>query len=480
MPRDQAAADPPAECDVLISADWVVTLDDEQTVLEPGIVAIERDKIVWIGRQEGTQPIKAATRIERPGCAILPGLINAHTHLFQTLIRGLGDDLGLFGWIRHVVWPFVEMMSEEDLFVASLAGAIEAARSGTTCLLENHYALTDLQSTLKVRDAVEQIGIRAVIARGVVGPRTRAADEVQLPNTLFRFSADEELEIMEECLRTPSSTGLVTFWPSPLMLSFVDPVLAAKAIRLGRQFGTGWHAHCAEVEVDAQIFRSVNGVAPVEWLASEELLGADATLAHGIWLSDLEIALLGEQGGTVVYNPVSNGFCGMGVLPLRKLLAADVNVALGSDGPGTNNTVDMFEVLKVAVLTQKAAKADPEATTASEVLRLGFQGGAHCVRMQDKIGQIATGRLADLIAVDLSGVHTTPVHWLPSTIVYSARGSDVTLTMVGGKVIFDGREVVGVDERSVLEELRDRAFKKAAQLGAEVTHRRPTNSRHRH
>ena len=480
MRPEVRAANPPAECDVLISADWVVTQDDEETIFEPGCTAVVGDRIAWVGREEGTPPIRARTRIARPGCALLPGLVNAHTHLFQTLIRGLGDDLGLFGWIRHVVWPFVDMMTEEDLFVASLAGAVEAARSGTTCVLENHYALTDLRSTLRVRDALEQVGLRAIVARGVVGPRTHAADVVNLPNTLFRFSAEEELEIMEECLRSRSSVGLVTFWPSPLMLSFVEPALTAKAIRMGRQFGSGWHAHCAEVEVDAQLFRAVNGSAPVEWLASERLLGADATLAHGIWLSDREIALLGEMGGTVVYNPVSNGFCGMGVLPLRKLRAAGVNVALGSDGPGTNNTVDMFEVIKVAVLTQKAATADPGATTASEALRLAFQGGARCVGMKDEIGQIAPGRLADLIAVDLSGVHTTPVHWLPSTIVYSARGSDVSLTMVGGKVVFDGERVQGIDEKSMLEELRSRAFQKAARLGGEVTHRGPLRHSHQH
>ena len=421
---------PPA-CDLLITGDWVLTLDGDGTIYAPGAVAIDGDRIIWVGAKEAAASVASHTTIDRPGCAILPGLVNAHTHLFQTLVRGLGDDLGLLGWIRHVVWPFVDLMTDEDLYIATLAGAAEAARTGTSCILENHYALTDLRSTMRVLEALEKIGLRGIIARGVVGPRTQAADRAGLPNTLFRFSADEDLEIMEECLGSRTGTGLVTFWPSPLMLSFVETGLTAKAIRLGRRYGAGWHSHCAEIELDCELFREINGMAPVEWLASEGLLGPDATLAHGIWLSDREIALLSKHGGTVVYNPVSNGFCGSGVMPLRKLRNANVNVALGSDGPGSNNTVDMLEVLKVGVLLQKAANVDFNATDAREALQLAFCGGASCVGMSGKIGQLVPDKLADLIAVDLSGLHTTPVHRLPSTLVYSARGSDVRLTIVG-------------------------------------------------
>lgn len=468
----------PKECDVLVSGDWVLTLDETRQVVGPGAVAIDADRITWVGDQDAAAAITAQVRIHRPGCAILPGLVNAHTHLFQTLIRGLGDDLGLLGWIRHVVWPFIEHMTDEDLYVASLVGAIEAARSGTTCILENHYALTDLRSTLRVRDALEEVGMRGIVARGVVGPRTAAADKADLPNTLFRFSAEEDLEIMEECLRATVPGGLVSFWPSPLMLSFVDARLTAEAIRLGRRYGVGWHTHCAEIEVDNSLFREVNGTAPVEWLAAEDLLGRDTTLAHGVWLSDHEIALLGEHGGTVVYNPVSNGFCGVGVLPLRKLRDAGVNIALGSDGPGSNNTVDMMEVMKFGVLLQKAAHADVMATSADEAIGLAFQGGAAGVGLPDDIGRLAAGRLADLIAIDLSGVHTTPVHDLMPTLVYSARGADIRLTMVGGRVVFDGTKVIGTDEAHALEELRARAFGIAARLGDRLPSLRSTAHHH--
>jgi 5-methylthioadenosine/S-adenosylhomocysteine deaminase len=456
-----------------VSGDWVLTLDEANPIDGPGSVAVTGDRIVWVGKKEDAARIEAGTRIDRPGCALLPGLVNAHTHLFQTLIRGLGDDLGLLGWIRHVVWPFVDEMTDEDLYIASLVGAIEAARSGTTCILENHYALTDLRSTMRVRDALEQVGMRGIVARGVVGARTQAADHAELPNTLFRFSGEEELEILEECLKATVPGGLVSFWPSPLMLSFVDADLTAKAIRLGRRYGAGWHTHCAEIEVDNSLFREVNDVAPVEWLAAEGLLGPDATLAHGVWLTGREIELLAEHGGTVVYNPVSNGFCGVGVLPLRRLRNAGVNVALGTDGPGSNNTVDMIEVLKVGVLLQKAAHADVTATSAEEVLRLAFHGGAACVGMTDDLGRLAAGRLADLIAIDLTGAHTTPVHDLTATLVYGARGADVRLTMVGGKTVFDGDKVIGVDEKLALSELRERAFSIAGRLGNRLARRRP-------
>lgn len=463
----------PPVCDLLIAGDWVFTFDREGTIHAPGVVAIDGDKIVWTGSGEAAAAIKARKRLDRPGCALLPGLINAHTHLFQTLVRGLGDDLGLLGWIRQVVWPFIDLMTEEDLYIASLAGAVESARAGTTCILENHYALTDLKSSLRVRDALERVGLRGVVARGIVGPRTRAADRAGFADTLFRFSAEEDLEIMEECLKTPGSTGLVRFWPSPLMLSFVEADLTAKAIRLGRRYGAGWHTHCAEIEIDSDLFRDINGAVPVAWLAAEGLLGADATLAHGVWLSDGEIALLGEHGGTVVYNPVSNGFCGAGVMPLRKLRAAKVNIALGSDGPGSNNTVDMLEVLKVGVLLQKAAVGDFDACSAEEAISLAFHGGACCVGLEDEIGQLIPGKQADLIAVDFSGIHTTPVHRVPSALVYSARGGDVRLTMVAGRVVFDGDKVAGIDEPLLIEELRKRAFSIAGRLGDRLPRSKP-------
>lgn len=463
----------PKHCDVLVSGDWLLTLDPDNQIDGAGAVAIVGDRIIWVGPRDAASRIETRVRMDRPGCALLPGLVNAHTHLFQTLIRGLGDDLGLLGWIRHVVWPFIDEMTDEDLHVASLVGAIEAARSGTTCILENHYALTDLHSTMRVRDALEQVGMRGIVARGVVGPRTQAADRAELPDTLFRFSAGEELEIMEECLQATRPGGLVSFWPSPLMLSFIDAELSAAAIRLGRRYGAGWHTHCAEIEVDNALFRDVNGMAPVEWLSAEGLLGAEATLAHGIWLTDREIDLLGQYGSTVVYNPVSNGFCGVGIMPLRKLRRAGVNVALGSDGPGSNNTVDMIEVLKVGVLLQKAARADVTATSADEALRLAFQGGAACVGLADDLGRLAAGRLADLVAIDLTGAHTTPVHDLNATLVYGARGSDVRLTIVGGKTIFDGKSVLGVDETLALAELRARAFAIAGRLGDRLARHKP-------
>jgi 5-methylthioadenosine/S-adenosylhomocysteine deaminase len=189
-----------------------------------------------------------------------------------------------------------------------------------------------------------------------------------------------------------------------------------------------------------------------------------------VWLSGVEIGILAASKSTVVHNPVSNGFTAAGVMPLPELVDAGVRVALGTDGPGSNTNQDMLAVIKTCVLLHKAVRADPLATTADQALEFAILGGARCLLLGDAVGALEAGRRADVIAVDLSGAHTTPVHDVVSSLVYGANGRDVNLTIVNGVVVFDGQRVLTVDEQAILTEARGRGAGLARKAG--VTPRR--------
>ena len=184
--------------------------------------------------------------------------------------------------------------------------AVEAVRAGTTSVLDHHYACTDAASTIAVADAVAEVGIRARIGRGMVGPITPEAESQGLGHELFRYSTSEELEIMRMCLEERPPGGLVEVWPAPLDVIYTPFDLIGGAVELAREFGTGWHAHCSEVAKDPELFEAAHGVRPVSWLFDEGLLGHGATLAHAIWLDDDEIDQLGQTRSGVAHNPVCN------------------------------------------------------------------------------------------------------------------------------------------------------------------------------
>lgn len=443
-------------CDLLLSGGRVVTVDARRAVYEPGSVAISDGRVAAVGP---AAEIDAAWQADRTvDCrdhAVLPGFTDGHTHLFQSLARGLGEGLPIWPWLNEFMWPYSIAMGPEDARVAATLGAVEALRSGITAVVDHHYAPTDPETVLAVADAIEDAGLRGAVARGMLGTKTGAATARGLPDTLYRYSTAEELELTRTCLRERPPGGRVAVWPAPLNMSYGDRELTRGAVALAHEFGTRWHTHCCEGAKDPASFLDAYGMRPVEWLEREGLLDERATLAHAIWLDDAEVKWIGERGAAVAHNPPSNAYLASGTMPLGPLRSAGAVVALGTDGPSAGHRQDMFEVMKQALFAQRLHTLDPASVRAEEALELATREGARYAGTG--AGELRPGAPADVAVVALDRPHLTPLHRVVPTLVYAARGADVVMTVVGGRVVFEDGRCVLVDEEALFAEVRERA-----------------------
>lgn len=449
-------------CDLLLTGGIVVTMDDDRSVLDPGAIAITGDRIAAVGPPSDLSDFSAQRTIDCRGRAVIPGLIDCHNHLFQTLGRGLGEGLALWPWLCEFMWPYSGAIRSEEAVAAARLGAIEAARGGTTCIVDNHYAPSDAATTQEVAAAVEEVGLRGAIARGIFGEITEVATEHGLAPTLFAYSAEEELAITAECVRNRLGRP-VTVWPAPINIIYVDQETVAQSIALAHSLGSRWHCHCSEAELDPQIYLEAYGVRPIEWLRRESLLDERATIAHAIWLDDAEVADVGEATVGLSYNPASNEYLASGPMRLRDVRAAGATVGLGSDGAACGHRMDMFQVMKHAIYVQRLTTLDPLAVGAAEVLWLATREGARYVGID--AGALMPGLLADVVVVDLDKPHLTPLHDVVTTLVYAASASDVEMTIVAGRVVVENASCVLVNEKEAMTEAQARAGELASRAG---------------
>jgi 5-methylthioadenosine/S-adenosylhomocysteine deaminase len=442
-------------CDLLLTGASVVTVDDERRVIEPGALAITGDRIVAVDEPGNLVGWRAARTIDCTGMAVMPGLVDCHNHLFQSLARGLGETLDGWSWLSRFMWPYAGAIDHEEVLAAVRLGAVEAARAGTTAVLDHHYGRSDVETTLAVACAIEGVGLRGVVARGMTGPLSQVAASNGLPASAFARSASEELEMTAACIRERPPGSAVAVWPGPVNLVYTDLEVTRRSVELARSEGTGWHTHCSAPQSDPGLFRDAYGLRPVEWLGRECLLGPEATLAHATWVDQSEIDLIGEAGAAVAHCPVSNQYIPYGSMPLRRLRDAGVIVGLGTDGSACGHRQDLFEGMKQAILLQRLHTLDPEASWAEEAVELATREGARLLGID--AGVLAPGKLADITVVDLRRPHLRPLSRTVATLVYAARGSDVALTIVGGRIVYEEGRCTMVDEAGVMAEAQARS-----------------------
>lgn len=443
----------PRDCDLVLTGGSVVTVDDERNVFEPGAVAISGERIVGVGPAEEMAGYRSARIIDCSGKAVIPGFVDCHNHLFQFITRGLGEAMELWPWLSEFMWPVCINITRREAVAAVRLGALEAAKAGTTGIVDNHYAPTDLDSTLAVADAIEEVGLRGAVARGMMGEVTDVARELNLDRGMFPFTLEEEVRITREAIEARRGRR-VGVWPAPENIIYVAQDLVRAGVELARELGTGWHAHCCEFQTDPVTYPKHYGKRAVDWLYDEGLLGGGATLAHMIFLSDREVERVGETATGIAYCPVSHEYMGLGVMRLRDLRGARAAVGLGYDG-ASGHRQDMFEQMKQAILLQRVETLEPTVSTAEEAFELATLGGARYLGVES--GQLAPGKLADVVVVNLRRPHTTPWHRTVAALVYSARGSDVEMTIVGGRVVVENGRSTTVDEDEVRKEAQARA-----------------------
>lgn len=441
---------------LLIQHGAVLTMNGERTVYDPGYVYIEQDRIVEVGGMFDEQlerwRVLAERTIDAKGMAVIPGLINGHTHLFQTFLRGVSDDFKLSDWLRQVIWPGSLAMEPEDFHLAALIGCIENLKSGATTVMDHHYVHTDEANTEGVLRAMAETGVRGYLARGGVDlsyePRLKEAEADIFSRTdalLDRWSGE--------------ASGRIEIAMGPLNLYGCSRGFLEKAARFSEDRGLITHIHVAETSDQIENTISRFGLRNLELVDAVGMLGPRTQVVHGIWLNDAELELLASSGASVIHCPVSNMYLASGVARVPEMLKKGVNIALGTDGPGSNNCQDNLEVLKFAACLHKVEHLDSTLLPAMEVLEMGTRGGARALGREADLGSLAPGKKADLVLVDLQKAHIAPVHRYSSALVYNANGNDVHTVLVNGSPVVENGRCTWVDEEEIIRRAQRRVDK---------------------
>ena len=425
---------------ILISNTTAITLDDEDRILERADIAIDDGTIHALGDvPEGFQPDQVIDGRER---VALPGFFNAHCHAAMTLERGWAEDLPFDRWLNEKIWVAESALEEEDVYWGAALACCEMIRAGVVAFADHYFWMP------QVARAVEEAGMKAHLAwcQFGTGPGQEVGG-INFEDTVhfvqnWHGAADGRIR----CAMGPHSPYMC---PSDFLRRVVD---AAKKL------GVGIHIHLAESQEQVDKSIETHGKTPVEHLQALGLFDVPTIAAHCIAVDEDDIRILAERGVHVAHTPKTYLKLAMGVAPLPRFLDRGINAALGTDGPASNNDLNILEVMRIAGLYHKNALGKPEALPRTTLLRLATQSGARAMGFEGS-GVLAPGHPADLILLDTSAPHWFPRHDLAAGIVYASHPSDVTHVFVNGEMILRDGELLTLDEERIRYEAERRAFR---------------------
>jgi 5-methylthioadenosine/S-adenosylhomocysteine deaminase len=437
----QTGAPAETRVDLLISGGTVVTMDAERHVFDPGAVAVSGDSIVAIGpRAEIESKYTATRRIIATGNLVMPGLINGHTHVPMTLLRGIANDLILQDWLTKYIFPAeARNVTEEYVVWGTRLGLLEMIRGGTTTFADMYY----------YEDAIAR-ETKAAGVRGVLGETI-----IDFPVPGYK-TLDEGLAYTEKFLQHWKGDSLIRAGVAPHSIYTCSEKTLRDAFSLAHRYNAPILIHVAETKKELDDSRAKNGLSPLAYLDHLGLLGADTLAAHCIWVDAADIELLAQRGVGCVHNPSSNMMLASGVAPVVEMRAAGVRLGLGTDGPaGSNNDLDMMEEMDLTAKLQKITRNDPRALTAEQALEMATIEGARALHMEREIGSLEAGKKADLIVLNLSAPNAVPVYDLYAQIVYALKASDVKTVVIAGKPVMENRVMLTLREAEIIPKARE-------------------------
>ena len=421
-----------------------MTMDDRNSIVR-GDLLIRDQRIAEIGSTGQA----ADTVIDADGCAVIPGFVQTHIHLCQTIFRGAADDLALIDWLKQRVWPMEAAHSAASIKASARLGIAELIKGGTTCAL----TMETVNHTSEVFKVVEESGFRATVGKCMMdkGDEVPRALQEQTANSI-----DESLALLEEW--HGKANGRIRYCFAPRFAVSCTRELLEKVAQLARARGVMIHTHASENTKECQMVEEETGLRNITYLHSLGLTGRHVALAHCVHLSDDEIEILKTTQTNVSHCPSSNLKLGSGIAPIVKLLEQGVSVSLGADGAACNNRLDMFTEMRTAALLQKALHG-PEVLPATRALRMATIDGARALGLDAEIGSVEVGKRADVAVVRLDGLHSTPVADVVSAVVYSAQPDDVDTVVIEGEFVLRDGKLLTLDERDIVVTARSEAEK---------------------
>jgi 5-methylthioadenosine/S-adenosylhomocysteine deaminase len=431
---------------ILIKGGTLMTMDDQDAIVR-GDLLIHDDLIMSIGETGQT----ADTVIDAEDCAVLPGFVQTHIHLCQTLFRGAADDLPLLDWLKRRVWPMEAAHTAASIKASAQLGIGELIRGGTTCAL----TMETVNHTEEVFKVVEDSGFRATVGKCMMDK----GDDV--PGALHE---DTEASIRESLALLEAwhgkAGGRIRYCFAPRFALSCTRELLTRVAQLARERNVIVHSHASENRNECALVESETGLRNVAYLDAIGLSGGHVVLAHCVHLDAAEFETLAKTRTNVAHCPSSNLKLGSGIAEISRMLDEGISVSLGADGAACNNRLDMFTEMRTMALLQKAMHG-PEVVPAKQALRIATIGGAQALGLENEIGTLKAGKQADVIVVDFDALHSTPSSGdLASALVYSTETSDVRTVVIAGRVIMKDRELLTLDESSVVKN----ANREAAEL----------------
>jgi len=438
--------------DLLVKGDFVVTMDQDNTIIEDGAIAIDDGLILAVGpAAEIEAEYPAVETLDGAHRIVMPGLINGHSHAAMTLLRGVADDLALMDWLQNYIFPAeVEFVDPEFVRIGTELACWEMLRGGTTTFVDMYYYPDT------IAEVVERCGMRALISATVIDQRSPDAE-----------SAADSLT---------KGLGFIGRWKdrnpriTPIFGPHANYTLNAEQLQATRRaadsMGVPISIHVSESPFELQYSQDTYGMTSIEFYESIGFFNGPTIAAHVVWPTEDEIPILVERRVGVIHNPTSNMKIASGISPVADMLQAGVLVGLGTDGAASNNDLDMWEEMRLAALLQKVDRMDPEVMSATTVLTMATRGGAEAIGLGDAIGSLEVGKQADVIQVAFTDVHHIPTYDVVSHLVYVTDEQDVASVVVDGKVLMKDHKLLTIDTDQVRAEANALAAKIKTALDA--------------
>lgn len=445
--------------DLLLSGGTIITMDSQRRILRGGAVAIHDGKIAAVGPCEAiSSTVHAEEEWKLEGRLILPGLVNVHTHLYQTLMRGYGDDLAGSDWFGKMMLPMSVVLTEEDCYTAAVLGCAEAALSGTTTIVDFMQVHPRPGLSDAIIRGIQTVGLRGVFVRGMC---TAGLDR-GVPKVLVQ---DPETCLGDAERLLSRADSRVDVWVAPYTSWAVSELLLEGIREISGRFGTRVAAHVSETQDQVADSERRFGVRDFALYDRHGLITGCFQAIHGVLLTESEISRLATVGGSLAHCPISNMYGGSPTACVLDFLRAGVLVGLGTDGAASNNTQDMFDVMRVAALIQKSYSRRSDAFTAAAVLEMATIVGAEAIGMADEVGSIEVGKQADIVVYDPAVLRSTPETDPLSVLVYAGSGSAVETVLMDGRPIVRDYRLTTVDVRVLREDAEHRSTDLASRAG---------------
>ncbi len=432
--------------DWIWSARYVITVDGSGRVIENGAVAVRGRDIAAVGtKAEIDRRFQARQRLDRPDSIIAPGLINTHTHAAMSLFRGVADDLRLDEWLEKFIFPAeAKNVSADFVRWGTRLACLEMLLSGTTTYTDMYYFEE------VVAEATKEAGMRGVLGETVIGfpvaDNKTPADALKYTESYFKRLAGDDLIV-------PAVA------PHALYTNSDETLKAARA--LANKYKMPLLIHLSETKKENDDIQAKRGMSPARVLDSLGIFSGRTVAAHAVWTDDADLKILKSRGVGVAHCPSSNMKLSSGAAPVAKMLALDIAVGLGPDGPaGSNNDFNLFEEMDLAAKLQKLLTMDPRALPAAQALEMATIRGARALGLDRMIGSLEAGKRADMIVVRTDRPHAVPLYGAVSQLVYALKGSDVRDVMVNGKPLVRDGQALTLDAKRIMA--------KAAEYGEKV------------